>query len=92
MTLPETKNGEKRIVPLSMEALRILSGIPRRLDGSVWGITEDPISRVEAACSCQASLDQPYRLLQKLVKEGKLRKVGEMGRAVQYELETKRHE
>ncbi|MHB1926045.1 MAG: tyrosine-type recombinase/integrase [Leptospirillum sp.] len=45
VTLPETKNGEKRIVPLSMEALRILSGIPRRLDGSVWGITEDPISR-----------------------------------------------
>ncbi|MHB8368324.1 MAG: tyrosine-type recombinase/integrase [Leptospirales bacterium] len=45
VTLPETKNGEKRIVPLSSEALRILSGIPRRLDGSVWGIREDPISR-----------------------------------------------
>ena len=45
VTLPETKNGEKRIVPLSAEALRILSGIPRRLDGSVWGITEDPITR-----------------------------------------------
>ena len=45
VTLPETKNGEKRIVPLSMEALRILSEIPRRLDGLVWGITEDPISR-----------------------------------------------
>ncbi|MDA8149897.1 MAG: site-specific integrase [Nitrospiraceae bacterium] len=45
VTLPETKNGEKRIVPLSSEALRILSGIPRRLDGSVWGITEDPITR-----------------------------------------------
>ena len=45
VTLPETKNGEKRIVPLSAEAIRILSGIPRRLDGSVWGITEDPITR-----------------------------------------------
>ena len=45
VTLPETKNGEKRTVPLSSEALRILSEIPRRLDGSVWGITEDPISR-----------------------------------------------
>ena len=45
VTLPETKNGEKRIVPLSAEAMRILSGIPRRLDGSVWGITEDPITR-----------------------------------------------
>lgn len=36
VTLPETKNGDKRIVPLSSEAVRILSGIPRRLDGRVW--------------------------------------------------------
>jgi len=27
-TLLDTKNGEKRIVPLSLEAVRILSGIP----------------------------------------------------------------
>ena len=36
VTLPETKNGDKRIFPLSSEAIRILSGIPRRIDGRVW--------------------------------------------------------
>ena len=39
VTLPETKNGEKRIVPLSSEAVRIFAGIPRRIDGDVWDIT-----------------------------------------------------
>ena len=36
VSLLDTKNGEKRIVPLSPEALRILSDLPRRLDGKVW--------------------------------------------------------
>jgi integrase len=36
VTLSETKNGEKRIVPLSPEALRILSDLPWRIDGRVW--------------------------------------------------------
>ena len=39
VTLPKTKNGEKRIVPLSPEAVRILERISRRLDGRVWNIT-----------------------------------------------------
>ena len=38
VTLLDTKNGEKRIVPLSTEAIRILSGLVRRIDGEVWGI------------------------------------------------------
>ena len=38
VTLLDTKNGEKRIVPLSMEAVRILSGLVRRIDGEGWGI------------------------------------------------------
>ena len=37
VVLPETKNGEKRDVPLSREAMRILSELPRRLDGRVFG-------------------------------------------------------
>jgi integrase len=45
VTLPETKNGEKRIVPLSPEAVRILEGIPRRLDGDVWGMEPDSITQ-----------------------------------------------
>ncbi len=45
VTLPETKNGEKRIVPLSTEAVRILSGQVRRLDGDVWGMEPDSITQ-----------------------------------------------
>ena len=44
VTLPDTKNGEKRNVPLSPEAVRILSTLPRRSDGEVWGITPHAIS------------------------------------------------
>ena len=45
VTLPETKNGEKRIVPLSTEAVRILSGLSRRIDGDVWGMEPDSITQ-----------------------------------------------
>lgn len=34
--IPDTKNSDKRIVPLSTEAVRILSGLPRRILGAVW--------------------------------------------------------
>lgn len=47
VTLPETKNGEKRIVPLSTEAVRILSSLPRRIDGKVWALG-DPTSITKA--------------------------------------------
>ncbi len=50
------------------------------------------ISRAEAVGLCQIKSHQAYRLLQQLIKEGKLRKIGEVGRAVQYEFKTKRHE
>ena len=39
-TLPETKNGERRIVPLSAEAIHILKNLPRRLDGTVFGFVD----------------------------------------------------
>ncbi len=44
VTLLDTKNGEKRLVPLSMEAVRILSGLTRRIDGKVWGVQSHSIS------------------------------------------------
>ena len=44
VTLMETKNGEKRIVPLSSEAVRILSGLVQRIDGKVWGITSHAVA------------------------------------------------
>ena len=43
--LSETKNGEKRTVPLSTEAVRILSGLARRIDGKVWGMKPDSITQ-----------------------------------------------
>ena len=39
-TLPETKTGEKRSVPLSSEAVQILKDIPRRSDGKVFGFID----------------------------------------------------
>lgn len=39
------KDGEKRTIPLSPEAARILSALPRKIDGGeVWGITSHAIS------------------------------------------------
>ena len=44
-TLLDTKNGEKRIVSLSGEAVRILSGLTRRIEGAVWGMEPDSITQ-----------------------------------------------
>ena len=44
VTLLVTKSGEKRIVPLSSEAVRILSGLVRRIDGKVWGIASHSVA------------------------------------------------
>ena len=43
--LPVTKNGEKRVVPLSPEAVRILDRIPMRIDGEVWEMEPDSITQ-----------------------------------------------
>ena len=40
LRIPETKTGKSRTVPLTTEALRILNDLPRRLDGSIWGMTD----------------------------------------------------
>ncbi len=40
ITLPDTKNGERRVVSLSSDAIGILSTIPRRIDGRVFGYTD----------------------------------------------------
>ena len=45
LLLPETKNGTPRRVPLSMAALAVLDGLPRRIDGRVWGMRPDSISQ-----------------------------------------------
>ena len=50
------------------------------------------ISRAEAASSFRISPDQAYRILQQLVKKGKLRKIGKTGSSVEYELKSKTRE
>ena len=50
------------------------------------------VSRAEAANVCQISPDQAYRILQQLVKKGKLRKIGRTGSSVEYELKSKTRE
>ena len=47
VTFPETKNGQKRIVPLSSVAASILKDrlSTRRIDGEVWNIGLDAISQ-----------------------------------------------
>ena len=51
LLIPETKNGTPRRVPLSMAALAVLDGLPRRLDGRVWGMRPDSISQAfERVC------------------------------------------
>ncbi|MHB1544013.1 MAG: tyrosine-type recombinase/integrase [Gammaproteobacteria bacterium] len=41
--LTETKNGETRTVPLSPAALEVLRAIPRRIDGSVFGMSGNAV-------------------------------------------------
>lgn len=49
--LPDTKNGTVRRVPLSSSALEVLRALPRRLDGLVWDVKADTVTRsFERAC------------------------------------------
>ncbi len=51
LRVPETKTGEPRKVPLSTRALKVLDGLPRRIDGYVWGMRPDSITQAfERAC------------------------------------------
>ena len=51
--LPDTKNGTVRRVPLSSVALEVLRALPRRLDGLVWDVKADTVTRsFKRACRC----------------------------------------
>ena len=43
LTIPVTKNGEPRTIPLSSKAILILKSMPRRLDGKIFPITPDSL-------------------------------------------------
>ncbi len=63
VTLPDTKNGKKRIVPLSPEAIGILSDLPHRIDGKVWGIAPHSVSTAwrRAVKSARATYEKECR-------------------------------
>ncbi|MDR7927323.1 site-specific integrase [Acidithiobacillus thiooxidans] len=44
VTLEDTKNGEKRVVPLTTKATQILRDLPRNMGGKVWTYTPDGMS------------------------------------------------
>lgn len=45
LMLDETKNGDSREVPLSTAAIEVLKSLPRRIDGSVYGMQPDSITQ-----------------------------------------------
>lgn len=69
---------------------RLTSKEGKILEEKILGLTKKKglISRSDAASFCQISDDQAYRLLQRLVGKGKLKKVGKAGRFVQYGLKS----
>lgn len=51
LMIPETKMDAPREVPLSSKALEVLRGLPCRVDGIVWGVRSDSITRAfDRAC------------------------------------------
>ena len=61
--LQETKNGEKRIVPLSSKAVQVLERIPRRLDKIVWGMEPDSITQafIRAVTRAKADYEKEFK-------------------------------
>ncbi len=55
--IPLTKNGEPRTVPLSTEALTILNGLPRSLDGRVFPINGPNLSERFEKARTKAKID-----------------------------------
>ncbi|MBU2843826.1 site-specific integrase [Acidithiobacillus thiooxidans] len=55
--LPDTKNGSKRLVPLSTAALKVLNALPHRLEGPVWETKPDTITQSFARCCKRAHIE-----------------------------------
>lgn len=53
-TLPETKNGERRVVPLSPSALAVLEALPRTLRGPVFPTTTEALRQSWSRCVARA--------------------------------------
>lgn len=54
--LSQTKNGDARTVPLSSAALSVLRALPRRLDGAVFGMSENAITLAFRRTTAEAGI------------------------------------
>lgn len=54
--LPKTKNGDPRSVPLSRSAIQILKNTLRRINGTVFGMSKDVITRTMTATRRKAGV------------------------------------
>ncbi len=57
VTLEHTKNGEKRVVPLSTTAVRVLAGLPRNLNGRVWTYGQEGVKYAFPAACRRAGIE-----------------------------------
>lgn len=58
LAVPDTKTDTPRRVPLSTTALAVLEGLPRRIDGLIWGVRADSITQAfDRACKRAAIED-----------------------------------
>jgi len=56
--IPETKNDTPRTIPLSTTAINLLKSLPRRIDGSVWGVQADSITQAFGRVRQQAGIER----------------------------------
>jgi len=55
--LPKTKNGQARSVPLSPAAIEILKALPRKIAGTVFGMSSDLITKKMGKATKKAGLE-----------------------------------
>lgn len=55
--LPDTKNGEARTIPLTTSCIAVLKSIPRNINGRVFNMTENGISRAFLRVRLRCELD-----------------------------------
>ena len=77
-TLEDTKNGERRVVPLSPAAVKVLEGLPRNIGGAVFGITTNQVEKAFSSAREAAEIqglhfhDLRHEATSRLVARGNL--------------------
>lgn len=58
--LHDSKNGEGREVPLSSRVMELLNGIPRRIDGRVFGLASDSVTQAFGRACKRAGINDVH--------------------------------